>query len=196
MTIITQLAQVLGNNGFHVNNNTVTVNSLTYSSDGTFSFNGSSNYADCGNGTALQQASAITMAAWVNPTSWSGLGNIMSKNQNSGYRFRIDSTAGALWWYVSGNSIQGGVVPLNAWSYCVVTGNSSGLNAYVNGVLVATNVVAFAPSAPASGNLFIGTYGGAEYFNGKIGVAQVYNRALSAGETLQNFNAHKGRYGL
>ena len=25
MTIITQLAQVLGNNGFHVNNNTVTV---------------------------------------------------------------------------------------------------------------------------------------------------------------------------
>ena len=176
--------------------NTVTATSLTYASDGSFSFNGSTNYIDCGNGVGLQQASAITMAAWVNPTSWAGFGNIMSKNQNSGYRFRIDSTAGALWWYVSGNSIQGGVVPLNAWSYCVVTGNSSGLNAYVNGVLVATNAVAFTPTTPTGGNMFIGTYGGAEYFNGKIGVAQVYNRALSAGEILQNFNALRGVYGI
>ena len=34
------------------------------------------------------------------------------------------------------------------------------------------------------------------YFNGKVPVAKVYNRALPASEIQQNFNAIKGRYGL
>lgn len=177
-------------------NNTITATSLTYASDGTFSFNGSSNYIDCGNSTTLQQSLAITMAAWVYPTSWAGLGNIMCKNTNSGYRFRLDSTAGALWWYVSGNVIQGGNCPLNTWSYCAVTGDSSGLKAYVNGVLVASNSTPFSPTAPTVGNLLVGSYGGAEYFNGKISNATVYNRALSAAEVKQNFSAHRGRYSI
>jgi hypothetical protein len=59
---------------------TITASSLTYGTSGQYSFNGTSNYLDCGNSTALQQAGAITMAAWVNPTSWAGLGNIMAKN--------------------------------------------------------------------------------------------------------------------
>jgi hypothetical protein len=33
-------------------------------------------------------------------------------------------------------------------------------------------------------------------FNGKISVAKIYNRALSAGEVQLNFNALRGRYGL
>jgi hypothetical protein len=177
-------------------NNTITANSLTYAADGTFSFNGSSNYIDCGNGVSLQQASSITMAAWVNPVSASGLGNVMSKNQNSGYRFRLDSTSNALWWYVSGNSVQGGECPNNVWSYCAVTGDSSGLKAYVNGQLVASNTTPFSPSAPTGGNLLIGSLGGAEFFNGKIGSAFMYNRALTAAEVKQNFNALRGRFGI
>ena len=177
-------------------NNTLNAVSLTYSSSGNFNFSGAGNYIDCGNATVLQQSGSITMAAWVNPSSWGGLGNIMSKNANSGYRFRLDSAAGALWWYVSGNSIQGGNCPLNTWSYCVVTGNSSGLCAYVNGVLVASNSTPFAPSAPQTGNMLIGTYGGAEYFQGQIASASVYNRALTANEVAQNFNASRGRYGI
>jgi hypothetical protein len=177
-------------------NNTLTASSLTYNSNSTFSFDGSTNYIDCGNATVLQQSSAITMSAWVNPASWAGLGNIMSKNTNSGYRFRLDSGAGALWWYVSGNSVQGGNCPLNIWSHCTVTGDSSGLKAYVNGVLVASNATAFAPSAPASGNLLIGSYGGAEYFNGQIASASMYNRALTASEVAQIFNNQRSRYGV
>lgn len=33
-------------------------------------------------------------------------------------------------------------------------------------------------------------------FEGKIGIVQVYNRALSATEVLQNFNFHRSRYGI
>jgi hypothetical protein len=178
------------------NNNTLTASSLVYNANGTYSFNGSTNYIDCGNATALQQSAAITMAAWVNPTSWAGLGNIMAKNGNSGYRFRLDSTAGALWWYVSGNSIQGGAAPLNTWSYCVVTGNSSGLKAYINGVLVASNSTAFTPTTPSGGNMYIGSIGGSEYFQGQIAITSMYNRALIQAEITQNFNALRGRFGL
>jgi hypothetical protein len=33
-------------------------------------------------------------------------------------------------------------------------------------------------------------------FNGRIGVIQLYNRALNSTEVLQYFNATKSRYGL
>jgi hypothetical protein len=33
-------------------------------------------------------------------------------------------------------------------------------------------------------------------FNGDIGPVQIYNRALSASEVLQNYNALKSRFGL
>lgn len=176
--------------------NTINAISLTYNTDDSFSFNGVSDYLDCGNSIDLQQSTAITMAAWVNPVSASSLGNIMSKNYNSGYRFRIENTANALWWYVSGNSVQGGQCPNNTWSYCVVTGDASGLKAYVNGLLVASNSIAFTPANASVGNLTIGALVGAEYFNGNISTASMYNRSLSANEIKQNFEATRGRYNV
>lgn len=161
-------------------------------------FDGTNDYVDCGNPTSLQLSSQITMAAWVYPVSVTLNGNIMSKNANAGYRFRIGSS-NELWWYVSGNALvsSNGVCPLNTWSYCVVTGDVSGLKMYLNGVLLTSNTTAFAPTAPASGNFYIGCYGiGSEVFNGKIANAQVYNRALTAAEVNTNFQASRDRYGI
>lgn len=178
-----------GNHGTFYNN-------LDYSSlnCGSIVFDGVSDYIECGNSTSLHQTNSITMSAWINPTSTTSLGNIMSKNSNSGYRFRIDSTANAVWWYVSGNALQGGQCPNGSWSHCLVSGNSSGLKIYVNGNLVASNAVAFTPTTASAGNLLIGTVGGSEYFNGKISQALVYNRELSASEVRQNFEATKSKF--
>jgi hypothetical protein len=33
-------------------------------------------------------------------------------------------------------------------------------------------------------------------YQGKLAICKVYNRALSASEVLQNYNANKGRFGL
>jgi hypothetical protein len=37
---------------------------------------------------------------------------------------------------------------------------------------------------------------GVQFFPGRIGSVNLYNRALTANEIRQNFNALKGRYGL
>jgi hypothetical protein len=45
----------------------------------------------------------------------------------------------------------------------------------------------------------LGSYNGGEYsqwFNGKIGITRLYNRALSDAEITQNYNADKSKYGL
>jgi hypothetical protein len=41
----------------------------------------------------------------------------------------------------------------------------------------------------------LGIYG-YNFWNGRIGPVKIYNRALSRQEMLQNFNAHRGRYGV
>ena len=41
-----------------------------------------------------------------------------------------------------------------------------------------------------------GPAGAYPYFNGSIANVNYYNRALSAAEVLQNYNALRGRYGL
>ena len=47
---------------------------------------------------------------------------------------------------------------------------------------------------------YIGTYhynnAKSRYWDGDIDIVKIYNRALTATEILQNFNAHKSRYGL
>ena len=48
----------------------------------------------------------------------------------------------------------------------------------------------------AGSSFFIGTNSTSEYVNGNISHVQIYNRALSAQEISQNFNAARDRYGI
>jgi hypothetical protein len=78
----------------------------------------------------------------------------------------------------------------------VITYNGTTTNMYVNGELIGT-------SNAMSGNLTSKTYtyiastqGQYEFFNGTVYNTLFYNRALTQSEVIQNFNAHKSRYGL
>lgn len=182
----------LGNNG-------ALTNSPIYNSinPAAFTFNGSNTYVDCGNSTSCQLTTAVTLETWCNPTSSTGLGNMIQKNSNSAYRIRIQN--GDLWSYSAANSIVTSGAPCTngLWWHCVATFGPSGLGLYLNGVLVASNSTAYAPSDAFNGNVQIGCFSpGNEIFNGKISVAKIYNRVLSASEVLQNFFAHRSRFGI
>lgn len=175
----------------------MTATNIVYNTDGTFSFNGSSSYIDCGNAAAFRLSATVTMEAWVKPTTSSGLGNIVNKNQNAGYRMRIQNQN--LWVHTNGNAAQtsDNSCPNNVWSHCVATLGPNGYSVFVNGVLKQNTATPWVPPNTTSGNAYIGCYGpGLEIFDGVIAMVKVYNRVLTNEEIVQNFNARRGKYGL
>ena len=80
----------------------------------------------------------------------------------------------------------------------VFSGANSLLNIYINSIIDNGALNGTVPSSVniSSQNIEIGRYDGGGYFNGNISNVSIYNRALSATEVRQNYNALKGRYGL
>lgn len=82
-----------------------------------------------------------------------------------------------------------------------VTGVYNGTRSqiYINGVLVNDIALSTDPVYPTIGNVQIGRWGYpgfTRHFNGNIYQTSIYNRALSASEVLQNYNATKSRFNL
>jgi hypothetical protein len=89
------------------------------------------------------------------------------------------------------------IINFNQWINVTFTRNSStNVNiSYLNGVLKQQTTVASIISY-YNQEVWIGRGNFGGYTTGNISACKFYNRALSALEVLQNYNATKGRYGL
>ena len=74
-----------------------------------------------------------------------------------------------------------------------ITADTTSWKLYQNTTLITTQS---GLSSVYLDNFNIGTSSGTFYYQGNIYVFMIYNRALSADEILQNYNAFKGRFGL
>ena len=89
-------------------------------------------------------------------------------------------------------------IQANNWHVYTVVSNNNTYYGYIDGVLknsfkpTYTGISAYYRLASRGG----GQSGVNQNWNGKISTTQIYNRALSAQEVLQNYNATKGRFGL
>lgn len=146
----------------------------------------------------------LTMEAWVYPTSNSNLGGIITYGTGNGEQYNL-STMSSGWFMVSTNwpatwyQSYSPTYTLNAWTHVVATVSSGTVVYYFNGQQVGTNSLGTSTlTAVAGAYIMIGDNqpGGQEYFDGRIGVAKVYNRVLNANEVLQNFAALRARYGV
>ena len=81
--------------------------------------------------------------------------------------------------------------PINTWHHIVGTYDGSNLRFYLNGVLTGTSPVTATPNQN-SDNLNVVQQ--AYPINGRVASARVYNRALSASEILQNYQAEQYRF--
>jgi hypothetical protein len=186
------------------NKNTITASSLTYASNGTISFNGSSNTMDCGNSSSISVISGtsnVTVEAWVNLSGYgsSSYGVITHKGYPWAWLMENPSNTMRIRFYLSNSGDvacpDSATHALNTWYHFVGTYDGSNMRFYRNGTL--TNTVAGSGTLGGSGaNMVIGSYSGAYYSQGQIPVVKVYNRTLSAVEIQQNFNALRGRYGI
>lgn len=87
-------------------------------------------------------------------------------------------------------------IPYGTWGNFCVSYNGSNVSIYRNGVFEGSQ--ATTGTVDFSNGFMLGNWnGGVGYmFNGSISVVSIYNRALSASDIQQNFNALRGRYGL
>ena len=174
-------------------NYTLTPSNVTYNSNGTFSF--SNSYFDLNSNNIITGNNPFTVEAWYTTTGTTS--DEIFGNYGSG------STSGTLWisgrygTYISGSVYFPGA-PMGAGTYFLSTtrDRSGNVILYRNGVQVTTGVLA--ASIPVTYNFRIGAdvNGGAKPFTGSIHSVKVYNRVLTAAEVAQNFNAHRGRYGV
>lgn len=182
-----------------MNNNTITASSLTYASDGTFSFNGSNDKLTLGTNTLISGTQNYTIEA-IFKTSFAGstdyiFGNYgTTSGANAGleyyvYQNRLNN-------YISGNTQSSTNLNANQWYIASVVRNGTTITHYLNGNPdgSSTNGASIATINPFTvGNGHDYT---SEAFGGSIAAIRVYNRALSATEVEQNFNAQRGRYGI
>jgi hypothetical protein len=86
--------------------------------------------------------------------------------------------------------------PLNTWICDALTFSGTTLIGYRNGVQ--SGSASRSATTIAGGTLRIGARSDAyaAHYVGNISVVMIYNRVLSAQEIQQNFNAHRGRYGI
>jgi hypothetical protein len=191
-------------------NNATLVNGATFSNSG-ISFDGINDYVvtdsrkDVGN--------RFTVNAWVKfnvlGTNVGGLkrGAIMSNSYNytanKGFLFIGSANSGSDLFISLGMDQKvavsnTGYITTSKVYMLTATANATDdlLRLYVDGVEVSYLVQANADITLSYdvASLYIGTYFTGDYTNGTIYNVQLYNRALTPSEILQNYNAHKSRF--
>ena len=125
-----------------------------------------------------------TLCFWINwvdtAAAWEYLVDARP-GMNSGWFVPSTTSQGSDWnstFYVNGVAKTGcnvTNVPPNTWLYLCLEGINSSYTSTIN---------------------FMSRYTNAEFASGNISCIQIYNRALSATEVRQNYNATKTRFGL
>jgi hypothetical protein len=175
---------------------TITPNSLTYASNNTFSFNGSTDYMDVAGTSFVSGYSAYSICFWAKRTT----GNRMPVAATSGTSFYWYGDNS--WFYTHGGATGEYYYPKsvtiadNTWGFYCCTYDGANVKIYRNGTYEGQQ--ASTGTANWSVGMRIGYWnGGSGYqWSGDIGSVMFYNKALTAAEVLQNFNAHRGRYGI
>ena len=185
------------------NNGTLT-NGPTYSSanGGSLVFDGSDDYVNCGNATSLSFTNNLTVSIWCSSNNAASYRSPLMKSSNSSWAdgFGYYQLSGIFAFYINQwNGAQ--IVSVSKASFSitnfVATYNGVNLKLYENGTLIQTGSSYTTNISNSSTNLEIGRGGGGSYnWSGNIAQTQIYNRALSAEEVTQNFNALRSRFGI
>ena len=181
-------------------NNGELVNGVRESSAnlGALVFDGSNDYVDCGK-TATQFGvydADYTFDAWVYPTNLDSDKTMFGTDQTASRQgLHLVFRSGAIYQGHYGADFSAGSATLNAWnniSYTYVKSSSSA-SIYKNGVLQGSGSIA---SFIGTTNILIGRWASNYYFSGTGSNYKIYNRALTAAEVRQNYNALKGRFSI
>jgi hypothetical protein len=195
-------------NGLGQNNNGTLINGPTFNSDngGSIVFDGVDDYVDCGNDSSLNITTGVTLGCVFSGGTTGPFDRetaiqkgFFTQNPGMyGLQFVNNKARFALWNSGGDNRFfDSSAQIINSIKYVICTWDGFTMKIYINGVLDSSQSYSTTLSTNTQ-NLGVGksiTENG-NYFGGNIYTSQVYNRALSAAEVLQNYNSLKGRFGL
>ena len=182
------------------NNGTLT-NGPTYSSSngGSIVFDGTNDYVTTGD--MFDPNSNFTFSVWSRTSTTSKIHTWISRySQTGSIQIRVENTGNNVQ-VVDNNIVDVGIfsdTSINSnQTYNVVVNRSGNVySCYINGVYRSqfTNANAYSYAANTIGSNYF--FNNTEYFSGNIYAMSCYNRALTAAEVQQNFNALRGRFGV
>jgi len=207
----TNNSAIFGISDFSGNNRFATsTNGVVYSGDnlGSLSFDGVNDYVDLGSDIIVSPDNqGWTAEYWFNTSSASTLQHFNSSENdefNANWLAILNSKL-AVWnrnpgyWKYGSTTIQS-----NTWYQAVFVCDSGGTNYryYINGVREGGNHVDNVWNSTYSSleTRYVGRYeysgSYSRYFVGKMPIVKMYNKALTASEIQQNFNATRSRFGI
>jgi hypothetical protein len=181
------------------NGNNGTISGATWTVSGKYgnalTFNGSNALVTVSNAASLQLTSAMTLEAWVFPTTVdSAWRDVIYKGDDNYYLMAMSNNsshpvAGTILGGVYAEAIGPNALTTNTWAHLAATYNGATVRLYVNGVQVASRTQS-GTIASSTNPLQIGgdsIYG--QYFAGRIDEVRIYNRALSVTEIQSDMNS-------
>jgi hypothetical protein len=194
-------------------NNGTLINGVAYTDTykGIMTFDGVNDYVDCGTASYLNNSmTGLTVSIWYrvntnrteiiaeNGTNFTTNTFYIAHEDAFNLSFEVANDLGQY------SRIYGGPSPyvVGAWyNFVGVWSSGNSLLAYINGQNASREPLNpygnLTSLRSGNANLFLCRRpGGALYSSGILPIFQIYNRALSATEIQQNFNAIRGRYGL
>ena len=182
-----------------------TISGATHTSgtDGYFDFDGTDDYVETTSGWTNFGTDPFTIEVWYRPHTYSQYETLVGSKGSGDGTWQLDfNGSGNIRFQrtISSTFVDSSIsFEANIWKQVVVVREGTGTNQfkiYSNGDLNTTST--FNVDLNATNQLRIGrNRGAAYYYDGNISVVRIYkNKALSASEVKQNFNALKGRYGI
>lgn len=137
----------------------------------------------------------FTLDLWINPVTFNTpFSPIYVTALSNGLWIGTNNTNFVIRAYAISNLLTYAVLPtLNTWTNVIISRNNTTFFLYYNGVQVSTST---ATQNFVQGDIYLASDNGGTLTNIKIASTKYYNRALSASEVLQNFNATRARFGI
>jgi hypothetical protein len=186
------------------NLNGTLVNGPTFAGTGVSSsivFDRSNDYVSVADNSLLNTFSAMTLEIIVKYTTTNDQIFVQKWNYagSQGYTIELYLNEIAAACYTGSNYLRVSVssYPVNNVYHMILTLSGTTQTLYINGLSVSSNSSGAAPSLSGTA-LTIGNRSNLSgtYLGGNVYLTKFYNRALTAAEVLQNFNAYRTRYGI
>ena len=184
--------------GYNNNGSLVNLVDYTTSNKGALVLNGANSYINVTDTTLNTFSGSITICAWINTLTASAEQGIIWKGTIGNPDWGIELYQSKFNYQVGSSFKQAStVLSNNTWYNVCVSHPQGGTGSlYINGSFVTNDNGSIQDPLNIQTPIKIGINATSYYFSGYIPIMQVYNRALSATEVMQNYMATRARFNV